>query len=342
VFWADSYSVALGGCTILHWNVQNVTAVYLDGEPVTGQESRSVCPAQSKTYVLRAVSATGSQERRVTISIGSQGAAAIEFTADAYQVVAGACTVLHWRAQGVRAVYLNGEGVTGEDSRSVCPQTTTTYVLRVVNDDNTSASRSLTVAVLPGSGIPLHFWADQYTISPGNCTNLYWSVEGVQAVYVGETGSEQGVPGVGSRQVCPVGRVSYTIQATTTDGRSDSKQLILQGQEPSMGANEVIAHASVREVVRTTDVSPTTAGEQPGWNIVVDGVDVLFSGETNCCQDSMTLRIPQGLVEQQAVFGVPIDWPINPGQLVEFRAICSDVDCNLDAGPPMYLHLRSQ
>ena len=342
VFWADSYSVTPGGCTVLHWNVQNIMAVYLDGAPVTGEESRSVCPAQSKTYVLRAVSPTGPQERRVTISVGTQAAGAIELTADQYQVVEGACTVLHWRAQGVRAVYLNSEGVAGEDTRRVCPQATTTYVLRVISDDNTSESRSLTIAVLPGSGIPLHFWADQYTMSPSSCINLYWSVEGVQAVYVGETGNEQGVPGVGSRQVCPVGRVSYTIRATTADGRSDSKQLVLHGEEPSMGADEVIADGLVREVVRTADVSPNTAGQQPGWNIVVDGVDLLFSGETNCCQDRVTLRLPEALVEQQAVFGVPIDWPINPGQLIEFRAICSETECSLDAGPPMYLHLRSQ
>ena len=109
-----------------------------------------------------------------------------------------------------------------------------------------------------------------------------------------------------------------------------------------MGANEVIAHGLVREVVRTTDVSPTTTSQQPGWNIIVDGIDPLFSGETNCCQDRVSLRLPQALVDQQAVFGVPIDWPINPGQLIEFRAICSETECSLDAGPPMYLHLRSQ
>jgi hypothetical protein len=342
VFWADSYSVAPGGCTVLHWNVQNVTAVYLDGEPVTGVESRRVCPIQSTTFVLRSVEATGSQERRVTISVGAEAVTSFEFTADAYQVTEGGCTTLHWRAQGVSAVYLNGEGVAGEDTRRVCPQATTTYTLRVVNTDGTSSSRSLTIAVLPGSGIPLHFWADQYTMRPGTCTNLNWSVEGVEAVHVGETGSEQGVTGVGSLQVCPVGQVSYTLRATTTDGRSESKQLILLGQEPSPGTNEVIAQAFVREVVRTSDVNSTAGGEQPGWNIVVDRVDVLFSGKTNCCQNTLTLRIPQALVEQQVVFGVAIDWPINPGQLVEFRAICTDADCTLDAGPPMYLHLRSQ
>jgi hypothetical protein len=56
----------------------------------------------------------------------------------------------------------------------------------------------------------------------------------------------------------------------------------------------------------------------------------------------VTLQIPQDLVEGQDVFGVVIDWPINSGQLIEFRAICADSKCILDAPPPMYLRLLSQ
>jgi hypothetical protein len=341
VFWADSYTIITGGCTVLHWKVENVIEVYLDGTPVTGVESKQVCPTQSTTYVLRAVTPNGSQERRVTIAVGTAADALIEFTADAYQVAKGACTTLHWRAENVQAVYLNGEGVAGVDSKSVCPQVPTTYTLRVVSKDGTSASRSLTIAVLGESGVPLHFWADQYTMSPGACTTLHWSVDGVQAVYVGVTGKEQGVSGAGSTQVCPVGEVSYTMRITTTDESSDSKQLILLGEDPSMGSNEVIAQALVQEVVRTTDVNSSTSGQQPGWNVVLSGIDVLFSGESNWDKDTATLRLPQALVQQQAVFGVPIDWPINAGQLIEFRAICEGAECSLDAGPPRYLHLRS-
>jgi len=131
------------------------------------------------------------------------------------------------------------------------------------------------------------------------------------------------------------------MRITTTDESSDSKELILLGEDPSMGGNEVIAQALVQEVVRTTDVNSSTSGQQPGWNVVVSGIDVLFSGESNWDKDTATLRLPQALVQQQAVFGVPIDWPINAGQLIEFRAICEGAECSLDAGPPRYLHLRS-
>jgi hypothetical protein len=342
VFWADSYLVAPGECTVLHWNVQNVTEVYLDGQGVNGVESRRVCPPRTTTYVLRSVAPSDSQERRVTISVGTTGGL-IDFTADAYQITLSTCTTLRWRAQGVQAVYLNDQGVAGEDTKEVCPTTTATYTLRVVATDGTSSSRSLTIGVSPTAGAPIRFWSDQYTMNSGACTNLHWAVEGVEAVYVGETGSEEGVPGVGAQRVCPDGRVSYTIRVTTTGGSTVSRELVLYGGEPSsMSTDEVIAQGRVRDVAWASDVSPTTADEQPGWNIVVDGLSVLFSGPGSCCADVMTLGVPQALVDQQGVFGVPIDWPINAGQLVEFRAICSGSSCRLDAGPPMYLRLRSQ
>jgi hypothetical protein len=323
--------------------VQNVTEVYLDGQPVTGVESRRVCPTQSTTYVLRSVGTTGSQDRRLTISVGTQETAPFEFTADNYQIAKGACTTLRWRASDVSAVYLNGEGVAGEASRSVCPLTTTTYTLRVVGKDNASSYQSITIAVGNGSAVPIRFWADQYALNSGDCTYINWSVAGVQAVYFGKTGNgEEGVAGVGREKVCPEGEVSYTLRVTTADGGSESKQLILQVGEPSLRGDEVIAQAVVRNVVQSADVDSETTGDQPGWNIVIDGVDVLFSGSTSCCETPLTLRVLQALVEQQAVFGVPIDWPINSGQLVEFRAICTGSSCSLDAGPPMYLRLRSQ
>jgi hypothetical protein len=341
VFWADSGFVGTGECTNLHWNVQNVSAVYLNGEPVTGMETRRVCPEQTTTYVLRTESSAGTQERRVTVSVSVAGAA-FDFAADAYQIAPGDCTVLRWRAQGVRAVYLNNEGVSGEATQQVCPAGTTTYTLRVVGDDDVSTSRSLTILVTRGSGIPLRFWADQYTMNPGACTNLNWWVTGVEAVYVGVTGSEKGVAGVGSEQVCPSGLASYTLRATTADGRSDSREIVLLAQKPSLRANEVIVQGTVRDLLHTDDVSSDSPGNQPGWEIVVDGLDVLFPATSNCCQDSVTVQIPQALIDQPAVFGVPIDWPINPGQGVEFRAVCTDAECSLDSGPPMYLRLRTQ
>jgi uncharacterized protein YraI len=44
----------------------------------------------------------------------------------------GGCTTLSWNVRHVRAVYLDGGGVTGQESRQVCPAESHTYELRVV------------------------------------------------------------------------------------------------------------------------------------------------------------------------------------------------------------------
>lgn len=70
-FWADRDQLGLGECTTLHWSVSltDTLAVYLNDEGVTGQGARMVCPAETTTYELRVVRASGSQEYRLTIVV---------------------------------------------------------------------------------------------------------------------------------------------------------------------------------------------------------------------------------------------------------------------------------
>ena len=71
-FYADSYDVGYLGCTTLYWQVEGVSAVYYQGEGVTGQGSRDECPTSTTTYTLLAVLANGEQiPRYVTISVSS-------------------------------------------------------------------------------------------------------------------------------------------------------------------------------------------------------------------------------------------------------------------------------
>jgi hypothetical protein len=53
-FWADKTRIDAGECTMLHWHVENVSAIHLDGEGVSGPDgSRKVCPENTMTYSLR-------------------------------------------------------------------------------------------------------------------------------------------------------------------------------------------------------------------------------------------------------------------------------------------------
>jgi len=339
VFWAERYTLAPGECTTLHWNVENVQAVYLNDSPTTGNESRTICPPQTTVYKLRTVSETGTQERTITIIVQAAGESAIEFTADDYEITRGKCTTLRWRVTNVRAVYLNGQGVAGEASQRICPENTTTYELRVEGENSTITSRKLNIVVRPADTIIMRFWAEQYTLRPGSCTTLHWSVEDVQAVYLQADGPEQGVAGIGTRQVCPVGNQFYTLRAVAGDGRSAQRALTLWGSEPTLQDGELIAQGLVRDVAFMSDIDPTQGGDQNGWRLLIEGLNPLFAAVAGCCQSVVTLDLPQWLTGESANY--PVDWPISPGQLVEFRATCTGSTCLLQSNAVHYLRLRS-
>ncbi len=72
----------------------------------------------------------------------------VSFYADQNQVTVGQCTTLHWDIEGVRGVYLDGQGVTGHETRNVCPRSSTAYTLRAAADSG-DLDRTVMVYVLP-------------------------------------------------------------------------------------------------------------------------------------------------------------------------------------------------
>ncbi|MGB9299679.1 MAG: hypothetical protein WCD51_03700, partial [Anaerolineae bacterium] len=57
----------------------------------------------------------------------------VEFTADPEDIVAGGCSTLRWVVDNGEVVALDGEGVSPNDARYVCPRETQTYELLVLN-----------------------------------------------------------------------------------------------------------------------------------------------------------------------------------------------------------------
>lgn len=70
-FWVEAATVSAGICTVLHWQVDYATAVYLDGAGVEGAGARQVCPAQTQTYTLRVAHAGGELQRQVSVTVQS-------------------------------------------------------------------------------------------------------------------------------------------------------------------------------------------------------------------------------------------------------------------------------
>ena len=74
---------------------------------------------------------------------------AILFRADATELSNGDCTVLRWDIYNVDEVYIDGEQTTATNVRRVCPESTTTYNLRVVYRDDSETTREITITVNP-------------------------------------------------------------------------------------------------------------------------------------------------------------------------------------------------
>lgn len=70
-FWVEGDSITSGECTVLHWDVEYATAVYLDGEGVGGHDTRQVCPASTTTYHLHVTAPGGDVDRYVTVNVAA-------------------------------------------------------------------------------------------------------------------------------------------------------------------------------------------------------------------------------------------------------------------------------
>jgi hypothetical protein len=69
-FRADRTQINLGECATLLWDVENVQAVFLDGQGVVGHGSQQVCPRQTTTYTLQVILLNGqTQNYPVTINV---------------------------------------------------------------------------------------------------------------------------------------------------------------------------------------------------------------------------------------------------------------------------------
>lgn len=72
----------------------------------------------------------------------------ISFYADLYTINQGDCVTIGWDVEGIKAVYYEGVGVTGHETRQECPAVTTTYELRMVRMDDSEVIKEVTIFVI--------------------------------------------------------------------------------------------------------------------------------------------------------------------------------------------------
>lgn len=176
------------------------------------------------------------------------------FTADQTTLALGQCTTLHWYVAGWNKIYFNGSlsydngwgnsVAPVQDTKQVCPQSTTPYTINVTFLNGSTQSKTVTINVsapppppLPTSSAPppptsapppsINFYADPPTVILPNCSTLRWDVDNARAVY---WGSEQ-VGFHDSRMVCPNSGTAYQLSVTPYSGGSVLKIVTVNVRE---------------------------------------------------------------------------------------------------------------
>jgi hypothetical protein len=218
--------------------------------------------------------------------------------------------VFSWSVQNVREVYFyaegeswQGNGVAGQGQQTECPPHTMAYYLRVVKNDGSVDTRSITITVVPGEGPTIQqFTVDPGSLSVGQCVTIRWKVAGaVDQVDISVDGRMLwgAAPNSGNYKDCPTstGSPTYRIDARGPGGSSQQqKQVQVSGGEvpptPVPDAPVIYAFAVQPEQIQAGQCVNITwsAGGGTSWiNIVRNETTILenapLQGSAQDCPD---------------------------------------------------------
>jgi hypothetical protein len=244
-FTANPFTISQGQCSTLIWGVRNVAAVFLiegNGAPqgVAGEATRTVCPTQTTTYVLRTQRRDGTVfDQSVLITVAPTGGINPNFRADNAVIAPGQCTTLRWNIENVQGVWLwvgnNRQGVNGNGSQVVCPAQTTQYRLEVLQRNGITSNFYLVVSVDAG-GLTAsidEFAVDNAWLVPQQCTGMRWKVSGTTRLIQLIDGSNASTVGpTGLINVCPGQTTTYTLRVIDANGRQIDRSLTVNVNAP--------------------------------------------------------------------------------------------------------------
>ena len=146
----------------------------------------------------------------------------LRFDATPSSIAAGQSSQLTWIVQGATSVSINnGVGtVAASGSTTVSPATTTTYTLTAVGPTgNVTATTTVTVGGAAGAGNAqiVRFEGSPLSIAPGQQSTLSWTTSGATQVSISGVGA---VTPNGSTTVSPATTTTYTLSATSSDGKT--------------------------------------------------------------------------------------------------------------------------
>ncbi len=167
----------------------------------------------------------------------------VSFFVNPNSITEGECATVTWNVIYATSVRFDGQQVGANDTRSVCPNSTTNYSLNW-NSSYGQDSRTVTLTVFPRpTSIPpaqISFDASPKTIYGGECVTVSWTTRFVSAVYYNGALA----PENGTRTECPTSTTTYLLQVQAPSGNQNKSVMITVLERP-------------------TDVSPPTSTETP-------------------------------------------------------------------------------
>jgi polar amino acid transport system substrate-binding protein len=165
----------------------------------------------------------------------------INFTVDRNNILQGECVTFNWNVQNATAVYFFAQGepwqnnqVQPVSNRVACPNTTTTYLLRVLKPDGTVEERQTAITVRPNVNAPTitQLVAAPPQVTVGQCVTLQWDVQGsVSRITIGNQFRViwDNAPSRGNTQDCTGGQpttIEYKLVATGPGGTSQALEYV--------------------------------------------------------------------------------------------------------------------
>jgi hypothetical protein len=147
-----------------------------------------------------------------------------QFSATPASILPGQSSTLTWSVQNSTSVSISPTvgNVAASGSAPVSPTATQTYTLTATGASGT-VTATVTVqvgAVPPGTPQIIRFEANPVSIAPGQSSTLSWTTTGATTVTISPTVGSVTVNG--STQVTPAQTTTYTLTATSSDGKSVS------------------------------------------------------------------------------------------------------------------------
>lgn len=184
-FSASPTLINKGDISRLEWQTLDADEVYLNEERLFPNFSKEVAPIETTTYTLVARNKAGEVRKEVTVEVAGTGKdgkgktpgeekkpaktlpAKVNYFHTSPPIIAiGQSCTLGWVVEHAKAVYLNGDLVKPLGTKKVFPQETTSYELRVVDQDGDE-----------------YCWPRTVEVKPNTCTIILYELENYRGDY---------------------------------------------------------------------------------------------------------------------------------------------------------------